>query len=138
MQTVGRSAAIRSRSVASSPCSTRRAIDAAKAPTPGSMTCVAAATSAACSLTRGCAPSRRNAATTEAMLAVPVGTIRTSIILGPRLELDTLVDLVERQAHAEATEFDHAVLEHALLERSGPGAGVQRHESAVLGDDEIM
>ena len=71
-------------------------------PTPGSMTCDASATSATLSLTRGSAPSRRNAATTEAMFAVPVGTMTTSGIGGSGLESHVLVDLVEGQRDTEA------------------------------------
>ena len=44
------------------------------------MTWAARSTSSGLSATRGSAPSRRKAAITEAMFAVPVGTIRTSAI----------------------------------------------------------
>src|SRR4051794_20810179 len=104
MAIVGRSAAIRSRRALSAPDSTSRCIDAPNAPTPGSMTWLAARMRAGSLLTSGSASSRRNAATTEARFAVPVGTMTSSVTALAAAALGhghALEDLVQRKAHAD-------------------------------------
>ena len=146
---VGRSAAIRSRSARSSPCSTSRAIAAPNAPTPGSMTCDARGDVAPrSSLTRGCraeAPERRQHRGDVGGAGRDDDDLRHSLTSTP-LVLGHLGRAVQRHrlAQGQGQRLERglgavvvvAALEHVDVQRHA-GGGRQRDEEVgqVLGGD---
>ena len=125
-------------------CSTSRAIAAPKAPTPGSMTGRAARPRAGLAHPRLGARAARNAASTEAMLAVPVGTIddlrpsphSTPLVLGTSADPSSGHRLAQRQGQRLERGLGAVVvvaaLEHVDVQRHARG-GRQRDEEVRSG-----